>query len=131
MEEKNTGKESWSTPEDVKKEGTKRPQQTRFDWNTQQYPENFNFGLNPICEGTVTKVGSVNIRGRIAPFINVDTHEGEFTVWAGIVLSSAIEEEHIEKGDIIGIKYISEEVGNKGLTYKNYDVRVVKPAPGA
>lgn len=125
MEPKRESTKETPAADGVKEEAI-RPSQ--FDWDTPQYPSDFDFDKNPVCEGTVTKVGAVTVKGREATFINVETPDGEFTVWAGIVLSGKIVDEPIERGDIIGIKYLGKETGKKGLLYKNYDVRVVKPA---
>lgn len=126
--------------EDIKGEGTSTPaaegakskalSHTTFGWDTQDYPSNWDFNLYPICEGTVTKIGHVTVKNREAPFINVDTKIGEYTVWAGIVLEGKINDIPIERGDIIGIKYLGEETGSRGFRYKNYYVRVVKAVSG-
>lgn len=130
MEEKDTEKDGWittSTAEDAKKVASK---QTIFNWDEDEYPPTWDFELNPICEGTVSKIGHIMIDKRKATFLNVVTEEGEFTVWAGKVIQDKIVVIPITPNDTIGIRYLGMVTGNSGFKYCDYAVRVRKPESG-
>ena len=99
-----------------------------FDWDKDPNPPKHDFEENPIIVGIVTKIGYVTIKGREAYYINIKTNEGEETVWAGRVIQEGMTEQILLSGDTIGIKYLGEKKGDKGYTYKDYDIRVIKQA---
>lgn len=101
-----------------------------FDWDKKPYPDKWDFKKEPVIEGTVTKIGSVTLRGREAPYMHVRTKQGERTVWLTMVIQGVVDDEKVEEGDLVGIKYLGEAVGENGLDYHNFDVRVQKAIVG-
>ncbi|GAH47457.1 unnamed protein product, partial [marine sediment metagenome] len=120
IEEKEENKET-SPSEDVKERGQHK--QRTLEWNTPLYPETKLWREGDILEGEVTRIDSVTIKGRDAPFCHLKTEDKEYTVWLGEVLYDYFRKENIDVGDYIGIKYLGMIKGERGFEYRNFEVR--------
>jgi hypothetical protein len=99
-------------------------EESEFDWNTDTYPDTYDFTEHSICEGTIADMRTIEIGDRESQFITVQTKYGLFTVWLNVVLLRKVEEQQIRIGDYIGIRYLGTQRSERGYTYKNYEVKV-------